>query len=164
MKWTTFLVAAALAAVQVQAKDDLPPDAQLRIGVKHRPEECKMKSQLGDTLSMHYTGTLRKDGSKFDSSVDRNQPFEFPLGAGRVIKGWDRGVDRNQPFEFPLGAGRVIKGWDRGLVDMCIGEKRRLTIPSDLAYGDRGSPPKIPAKATLVFDVELLDIKRKDEL
>ncbi|EEY63813.1 uncharacterized protein PITG_02305 [Phytophthora infestans T30-4] len=142
MKWTAFLVAVVMAAVQVQAKDDLPPDAQLRIGVKHRPEECTMKSELGDTLSMHYTGTLRKDGSKFDSSVDRNQPFEFPLGAGRVIK-----------------------GWDRGLVDMCIGEKRRLTIPSDLAYGDRGSPPKIPAKATLVFDVELLDIKRSsDEL
>ncbi|KAI9986851.1 hypothetical protein PInf_025820 [Phytophthora infestans] len=142
MKWTAFLVAVVMAAVQVQAKDDLPPDAQLRIGVKHRPEECTMKSELGDTLSMHYTGTLRKDGSKFDSSVDRNQPFEFPLGAGRVIK-----------------------GWDRGLVDMCIGEKRRLTIPSDLAYGDRGSPPKIPAKATLVFDVELLDIKRNsDEL
>ncbi|KAG7385986.1 Peptidyl-prolyl cis-trans isomerase fpr2 [Phytophthora pseudosyringae] len=142
MKWTAFLVAAVMAAVQVQAKDDLPPDAQLRIGVKHRPEECTMKSQLGDTLSMHYTGTLRTDGSKFDSSLDRNQPFEFPLGAGRVIK-----------------------GWDRGLVDMCIGEKRRLTIPSDLAYGNRGSPPKIPGKATLVFDVELLDIKRKsDEL
>ncbi|KAL3674259.1 Peptidyl-prolyl cis-trans isomerase fpr2 [Phytophthora oleae] len=142
MKWTAFLVAAVMAAVQVQAKDDLPPDAQLRIGVKFRPEECTMKSQLGDTLSMHYTGTLRKDGSKFDSSLDRNQPFEFPLGAGRVIK-----------------------GWDRGLVDMCIGEKRRLTIPSDLAYGNRGSPPKIPGKATLVFDVELLDIKRNtDEL
>uniref|UniRef100_H3G9S2 peptidylprolyl isomerase n=1 Tax=Phytophthora ramorum TaxID=164328 RepID=H3G9S2_PHYRM len=135
MKFTAFIVAALMAAVQVQAKDDLPPDAQLRIGVKFRPEECTMKSQLGDTLSMHYTGTLRTDGSKFDSSLDRNQPFEFPLGAGRVIKGWDRG------------------------------EKRRLTIPSDLAYGNRGSPPKIPGKATLVFDVELLDIKRKsDEL
>ncbi|KAE8899382.1 hypothetical protein PF010_g17547 [Phytophthora fragariae] len=142
MKWTAVLVAAVMAAVQVQAKDDLPHDAQLRIGVKFRPEECAMKSQLGDVLSMHYTGTLRKDGSKFDSSLDRNQPFEFPLGAGRVIK-----------------------GWDQGLVNMCIGEKRRLTIPSDMAYGDRGSPPKIPGKATLVFDVELLDIKRNpDEL
>ncbi|CAI5702829.1 unnamed protein product [Peronospora effusa] len=142
MKWTTVLVAAVMAIVQVQAKDDLAPDAKLRIGVKYRPKECTMKSELGDTLSMHYTGTLRKDGSKFDSSLDRNQAFEFELGAGRVIK-----------------------GWDQGLVNMCIGEKRRLTIPSDMAYGDSGSPPKIPAKATLVFDVELLDIKRdNDEL
>ncbi|CAH0492389.1 unnamed protein product [Peronospora farinosa] len=142
MKWTTVLVAAVMAIVQVQAKDDLAPDAKLRIGVKYRPKECTMKSELGDTLSMHYTGTLRKDGFKFDSSLDRNQAFEFELGAGRVIK-----------------------GWDQGLVNMCIGEKRRLTIPSDMAYGDSGSPPKIPAKATLVFDVELLDIKRdNDEL
>uniref|UniRef100_A0AAV1UYI3 peptidylprolyl isomerase n=1 Tax=Peronospora matthiolae TaxID=2874970 RepID=A0AAV1UYI3_9STRA len=142
MKWTAILVAAVLTAAQAQAKDDLPPDAQLRIGVKYRPEECTVKSQVGDKLSMHYTGTLRKDGSKFDSSVDRDQPFDFELGAGHVIK-----------------------GWDRGLVSMCIGEKRRLTIPSDLAYGDHGSPPKIPAKATLVFDVELLDITRdSDEL
>ncbi|KAG6612151.1 FK506-binding protein 2 [Phytophthora cinnamomi] len=140
MKWTAFLVAAVMAAVQVQAKDDLPPDAQLRIGVKFRPEECTEKSQLGDTLSMHYTGTLRKDGSKFDSSLDRNQPFEFPLGAGRVIK-----------------------GWDQGLVNMCVGEKRRLTIPSNMGYGDHGSPPKIPGKATLVFDVELLEIKRNND-
>ncbi|POM60143.1 FK506-binding protein 2 [Phytophthora palmivora] len=146
MKWTAFLVAAVMAVAQVQAKDDLPPDAQLRIGVKFRPEECKMKSQLGDTLSMHYTGTLRKDGSKFDSSLDRNQPFEFPLGAGRVIKVI------------------VVLTWMHLLVLFICSEKRRLTIPSDLAYGDRGSPPKIPAKATLVFDVELLDIKRKDEL
>ncbi|CAI5732380.1 unnamed protein product [Peronospora destructor] len=140
MKWSAFLVAAVMVTVQLQAKDDLSPDAKLRIGVKYRPKECTMKSELGDTLSMHYTGTLRKDGSKFDSSLDHNQLFEFKLGVGRVIK-----------------------GWDQGLVNMCIGEKRRLTIPSDMAYGDGGSPPKIPAKATLVFDVELLDIKRNNE-
>ena len=91
---------------------------------------------------MHYTGTLYKDGSKFDSSVDRNRPFEFKLGAGRVIK-----------------------GWDEGLLDMCIGEKRILTIPSGKGYGDRGAGGKIPGGATLVFETELLDIKnRKAEL
>ena len=123
---------------------DLPSDAQLRIGVKKRvsAEDCKIKSKKGDKLSMHYVGTLRKDGSKFDSSRDRDSPFEFTLGSGQVIK-----------------------GWDRGLVDMCIGEIRKLTIPSDLGYGDRGSPPKIPGGATLVFEVELLDIKgRKEDL
>ncbi|TMW56069.1 hypothetical protein Poli38472_008717 [Pythium oligandrum] len=139
--WTA-LAALALVAAPVQCKDDLPANAQLRIGVKFRPETCEQRSESGDKLSMHYTGTLRKDGSKFDSSLDRNSPFEFTLGAGQVIK-----------------------GWDQGLVGMCIGEKRRLTIPSDLGYGAHGAPPTIPGGATLVFDVELLEIKRtkKDE-
>ena len=68
-------------------------------------------------------------------------------------------MDRNQPFDFTLGRGMVIKGWDQGLVGMCIGERRKLVIPSGLGYGDNGSPPKIPGGATLVFEVELLDIK-----
>jgi FK506-binding protein 2 len=79
---------------------------------------------------------LYSDGSKFDSSVDRSSPFDFTLGQGMVIK-----------------------GWDNGLQGMCVGEKRKLVIPSDLGYGSRGSPPKIPGGATLVFEVELLDIK-----
>jgi peptidylprolyl isomerase len=89
----------------------------------------------GQTISVHYTGYLL-DGTKFDSSVDRGQPFETPIGVGRVIK-----------------------GWDEGMVSMKVGGKRKLIIPFDLAYGERGYPGVIPPKATLVFDVELLSIK-----
>ncbi|CAH7668922.1 hypothetical protein BY996DRAFT_4588216 [Phakopsora pachyrhizi] len=108
---------------------------KLQIGVKHKPSSCPIKSQKNDELSMHYTGTLKSDGSVFDSSVQRNEPFVFTLGLGQVIK-----------------------GWDQGLLDMCIGEKRKLVIPSNLAYGDRGAGGKIPGGATLIFEVELLDI------
>eukprot|EP01098_Paradermamoeba_levis_P007147 TRINITY_DN2965_c0_g1_i3.p1 TRINITY_DN2965_c0_g1~~TRINITY_DN2965_c0_g1_i3.p1 ORF type:complete len:136 (+),score=23.24 TRINITY_DN2965_c0_g1_i3:86-493(+) len=104
----------------------------LKIGVKFRPEKCDRKTKPGDSLSIHYTGTLT-DGTQFDSSVPRNQPFTFTLGAGQVIK-----------------------GWDQGLVGMCVGEKRKLTIPYELAYGESGRPPTIPPKATLIFETCLL--------
>lgn len=89
----------------------------------------------GKSVTVHYTGTLQ-DGSKFNSSVDRNQPFTFNLGAGQVIPGWDEGV-----------------------AGMKVGGKRKLVIPPDLAYGAQGYPPVIPANATLTFDVELLEVK-----
>lgn len=89
----------------------------------------------GDVISIHYTGTLL-DGAKFDSSYDRGQPFETQIGVGRVIQGWDMGV-----------------------VGMKVGGKRRLTIPPELGYGDRGAGNVIPPKATLVFEVELMGIK-----
>ncbi|KAL1936750.1 hypothetical protein VTP01DRAFT_884 [Rhizomucor pusillus] len=113
------------------------PPTKLQVGIKKRipPEECTRRSRDGDKLSMHYVGTLFSNGQKFDSSRDRNQPFEFTLGRGTVIK-----------------------GWDQGLKNMCIGEKRRLVIPPDLAYGERGVGSAIPGGSTLVFEVELLDI------
>ena len=85
---------------------------------------------------------------------------------GKLTDGteFDSSIPRNQPFTFTLGAGQVIKGWDQGLIGMCEGEKRKLVIPPDLGYGANGAPPKIPGGATLKFEVELLKIERKSEL
>ncbi len=94
-----------------------------------------MKAKVGQTVWVLYTGWLT-DGKKFDSSVDPKSPFRFILGVGQVIPGWDEGVE-----------------------GMKVGEKRKLTIPSDLGYGDKGMPPVIPPKATLVFDVELVRVE-----
>ena len=100
--------------------------------------DCSQKVKTGDKVSMHYTGTLAKDGSKFDSSYDRNQPFEFIVGAGQVIKGWEQAVP-----------------------GMCVGEKTKLYIPSDLAYGDRGFGTIIAPKSNLYFTVELVSIMKQ---
>ena len=96
-------------------------------------------SAAGKTASVHYTGWLYQNGqkgAKFDSSLDRGQPFSFPVGAGRVIKGWDEGV-----------------------ATMKVGGKRTLIIPPEMGYGARGAGGVIPPNATLIFDVELLDVK-----
>ncbi len=93
------------------------------------------EAKAGNTVDVHYTGTL-KDGTKFDSSKDRGKPFSFPLGAGRVIKGWDEGV-----------------------AGMKVGGKRKLIIPPDLAYGKRGAGGVIPPDAELTFEVELLGVR-----
>lgn len=93
------------------------------------------KPHNGQRVTVHYTGWLL-NGKKFDSSLDRNQPFTFVLGVGEVIPGWDEGISTMQ-----------------------VAGKRRLFIPYQLAYGEKGYPPVIPPKAMLVFDVELLDVK-----
>ncbi len=219
-----------------------------------------VRATAGSRVKVHYTGTL-EDGTKFDSSLDRGEPFTFELGAGMVIKGWDEGialmhvgdkavlkipadlgyggrdlktippnsilifevelleimpvpkieeydikgkvtsktesgleyilvqegtgikaaagntvsvhysgyledgtmfdssVKRDQPFNFTLGMGQVIPGWDEGITLMKVGDKARLIIPSNLGYGERGAGGVIPPNATLVFDVELLEVK-----
>lgn len=109
------------------------PSATLKIEDLEKGSGREVKS--GDAVVMHYSGTL-ENGEKFDSSYDRGQPFTTRIGVGQVIKGWDEGVP-----------------------GMKIGGKRRLTIPPDLAYGNRGAGNKIPPNSTLIFDVELIDIK-----
>lgn len=109
--------------------------ADQELQVEELREGTGGEARAGNMVTVHYVGTLT-DGSKFDSSRDRNKGFSFRLGAGEVIKGWDQGV-----------------------AGMKVGGMRKLTIPPGLAYGARGFPPVIPPNSTLVFEVELLEIK-----
>lgn len=111
------------------------PDALNKLKIEDIKVGTGRQVYAGDTVVMHYVGTLT-DGTKFDSSYDRNQPFETQIGVGQVIKGWDEGVP-----------------------GMKIGGKRRLTIPPELGYGSTGAGGVIPPNATLIFDVELVAIK-----
>lgn len=131
-----FLTLGIITTVFGEEKESEPETVTTESGLKYKvlEEGDGDKPEKGDRVKVHYTGKL-EDGTVFDSSRERDKPFVFPLGIGRVIKGWDEGVS-----------------------DMKVGERRELTIPYDLAYGERGYPPVIPPKATLIFDVELLEI------
>jgi FKBP-type peptidyl-prolyl cis-trans isomerase len=135
---TLAVVSLGLSQLAVSAQEKKGKEVVTKSGLKY--EDLKVgegaEAKNGDIVQVHYTGWLTT-GKKFDSSRDRDKPFQFSLGQGDVIKGWDEGV-----------------------AGMKIGGKRKLTIPSDLAYGKKGRPPVIPGDATLVFEVELLAIKK----
>ncbi len=118
-----------------EAKENMGEGNVSQLGIEDIKEGTGDVAISGKKVTVNYVGTLT-DGTKFDSSYDRNQAFSFNLGAGEVIAGWDQGV-----------------------VGMKVGGKRKLTIPSDLGYGDNGIPGAIPGGATLVFEVELLKVE-----
>ncbi|KAH8307880.1 peptidyl-prolyl cis-trans isomerase FKBP2 [Drosophila kikkawai] len=120
----------------------LAGEPKLKIGITKRVENCKRQAKNGDLVHVHYKGTL-DDGSEFDTSYKRGTPFSFTLGARQVIKGWDQGI---------LG--------------MCVGEQRKLTVPSELGYGASGAGGGlIPPNAVLHFETEMMKIEpSSDEL
>lgn len=122
---------ATFTAPSVSADHD-PPRVEIETTT---PVSCSRPTRSGDKIAVHYKGRLQSNGKEFDQSYKRGKPFQFTLGAGQVIQ-----------------------GWEQGLLHMCPGEGRRLTIPPELGYGEYGSPPVIPGHATLVFDTELMDI------
>ncbi|MBN9164214.1 MAG: FKBP-type peptidyl-prolyl cis-trans isomerase [Myxococcales bacterium] len=114
------------------------PDPNAKLEIKDLVVGKGAEAKAGDTIKVHYLGTLA-NGEKFDASKDHG----------------------TEPFTFDLGKGRVIKGWDDGVAGMKVGGKRKLTIPPHLGYGARGAGPKIPPNSTLVFEVELVEVVKK---
>ncbi|MBY0525821.1 MAG: FKBP-type peptidyl-prolyl cis-trans isomerase [Gemmataceae bacterium] len=133
------LLWAVVPGVFAEDKKEEPKVVTTNSGLKYQDLKAGTggTAKAGDVVEVHYTGWLKKDGKKFDSSLDRGEPLSFKLGAGRVIKGWDEGV-----------------------AGMKEGGKRKLIIPSELAYGKRGFGDVIPPDAELIFEVELLKIKQ----
>lgn len=126
--WILFLFASLVMAGSLK-------ELQIGITAKIPSGQCTVKASPGQTVDVHYSGYLRDNGKQFDSSYSRGTPISFRLGSGQVIQ-----------------------GWDQGLVGMCVGEERKIHIPSKLAYGERGIPGVIPKNADLVFDVKLVKI------
>jgi peptidylprolyl isomerase len=129
------LAASAVAYLIVQRAGNTEVTTPSGLKYTDLVEGTGASPQMGQTVSVNYTGTL-ENGTKFDSSYDHGKAFEFRIGTGSVIK-----------------------GWDEGLMSMKVGGRRKLVIPSALGYGPRGAPPNIPGNAMLIFDVELLGVK-----
>jgi len=142
--FTLAILAVAVLGIRAeQAKDEVkenpkPKTVETKSGLKYEDQKVGTgaTAKKGNTVSVHYTGWLAKNKKKFDSSHDRNRPFTFSLGAGKVIKGWDEGV-----------------------AGMKVGGKRKLMIPAKLGYGADGAGDDIPPNADLVFEVELLKVE-----
>lgn len=159
-------------SLSVLATDDSAADSAPAVEIEYlnKVEDCERRSENGDPIQVHYRGSLAADGSEFDNSYDRGKPLKFKLGAGRVIKGFVLyfifGFTAVYVFvEFKLILYKNIYRWEQGLVDMCVGEKRKLSIPPELGYGAKGVGP-IPGGATLIFETELMGFdneKKKEE-
>ncbi|CAG5178210.1 uncharacterized protein ALTATR162_LOCUS8586 [Alternaria atra] len=132
MKISILLALATAAVADIINNDHLKTEVLTEV-------KCTRKTQVGDTVNVHYRGTLESDGSEFDASYNRGPPLKFAVGTGQVIK-----------------------GWDQGLLEMCPGEKRKLTIQPEWAYGSRGAGP-IPANSVLIFESELVNIEGVDK-
>jgi FKBP-type peptidyl-prolyl cis-trans isomerase FkpA len=143
MKNRLFAIALCLASVSpfVQAAPEKLATAPSKLEIIDTKMGNGKEAIAGSTVTVHYSGWL------FDNKADKNHGTLFDSSVGKT------------PFSFPLGAKRVIKGWDAGVAGMKIGGKRTLIIPAELAYGERGAGNVIPPNAPLVFDVELLEVK-----
>lgn len=135
----------SLDSIMPQIQEVKPRElaGKLQIEILKKADKCGREAKKGDILHMHYRGSLKNGEVEFDNSYKRGQPLTFKLGVGQVIK-----------------------GWDQGLLGICASEKRKLVIPSHLAYGAMGSPPTIPPDSTLVFEVEAVKVEagNRDDL
>lgn len=132
---TSLTLLLSIVAIAQFVEGNTNEEPELEIHNLFKPEVCDRKIKVTDLVTLHYKGTLQSNGKEFDSSYGRNQPFQFQIGIGQVIL-----------------------GWEKGLLNACVGEKLKLVIPPHLAYGD-APQEAIPPKSTLVFEVEILKIE-----